>query len=201
MTRPFSSVLSGFAVAVRLLLVGEWPTHGPKGQRRRVVISTLGPMRALVSRLGGAVVMVLALSPAVIVAAPAAHAYTPSAATTAAYEARVLYLINVQRTKYGRAKLAASPCPDRYSESWAAYLSRTGAFYHREMMPFLTGCGVSRVAENLGRGNVSADRMVVAWMASPGHRANILDGRLTRIGVGAVYASGRWTIATNFTRP
>lgn len=158
-------------------------------------------MRALVRRLGSSVVVLLALSPAVIVAAPAAHAYTPSTATVAAYEARVLYQINVQRTKYGRAKLAASTCPDRYAESWAAYLARTGTFYHREMMPFLTGCGASRVAENLARGNVSADRMVVAWMASPGHRANILDGRLTRIGVGAVYAGGRWTVATNFTRP
>ena len=145
--------------------------------------------------------MVLALSPALIVAAPAAHAYTPTAAATAAYEARVIYQINVQRTKYGRAKLVALSCPDRYAESWAAYLSRTGLFYHREMMPFLTGCGASRVAENLARGNISADRMVVAWMASPGHRANILDGRLTRIGVGAVYASGRWTVATNFTCP
>lgn len=160
-----------------------------------------GELRAQARRLGGALVMALALSPVVIVAAPAAHAYTPSTAAVAAYEARLIYSINVQRTKYGRAKLTALACPDRYAESWAAYLARTGAFYHRAMMPFLTGCGASRVAENLARGNVSADRMVVAWMASPGHRANILDGRLTRIGVGAVYAGGRWTIATDFTRP
>jgi uncharacterized protein YkwD len=37
-------------------------------------------------------------------------------------------------------------------------------------------------------------------MASPGHRANILDGRLTRIGVTAIYARGQWTIATDFVR-
>lgn len=160
-----------------------------------------GELRAQVRRLGGALVMALALSPAVIVAAPAAQAYTPSTAAVAAYEARLIYSINVQRTKYGRAKLTGLACPNRYAETWAAYLARTGAFYHRDMMTFLRGCGASRVAENLARGNVSADRLVAAWMASPGHRANILDGRLTRIGVGAVYASGRWTVATNFTRP
>ncbi len=162
---------------------------------------TTGGLRAQVRRLSGALVMAVALSPAVIVAAPAAHAYTPSSATVAAYEARVIYSINVQRTKYGRAKLTALSCPDRYAEYWAAYLARTGRFYHRQMMPYLTGCGASRVAENLARGNVSADRLVLAWMASPGHKANILDGRLTKIGVGAVYAGGRWTVATNFLRP
>jgi len=38
-------------------------------------------------------------------------------------------------------------------------------------------------------------------MASPGHRANILDGRLTRIGVAAVYARGQWVVVADFTRP
>jgi uncharacterized protein YkwD len=37
-------------------------------------------------------------------------------------------------------------------------------------------------------------------MASPGHRANILDSRLNKIGVAAVYANGRWTVAANFSR-
>ena len=41
---------------------------------------------------------------------------------------------------------------------------------------------------------------MAAWMASPDHRANILDGRLTRIGVTAIYAGGQWTIATDFAR-
>ena len=158
-------------------------------------------LRVLAGRFGGVVVMLLALGPAVIATAPAAAAYTPSAVSVAAYEARVIYQINVQRAKYQRGKLAASSCPDRYAESWGAYLARTGAFYHRSMTPILTGCAATRVAENLARGNVSADRIVAAWMASPGHRANILDGRLTRIGVGSVYARGQWTVVANFTRP
>jgi len=145
--------------------------------------------------------MVMALSPAVVITAPAAEAYTPSSATIAAYEARVIYSINVQRHRYGRGGLAAATCPDVYAERWAAYLARSGAFYHQSMYPILRGCRASRVAENLARGNVIADRIVLAWMQSPGHRANILDGRLSRIGVAAVYSRGAWTVAADFSRP
>jgi len=135
----------------------------------------------------------------VVTAAPAQAVYVPSAATVAAYEARVIYQINVQRTRYGRAKLAANWCPDKYAEGWAAYLARTGRFYHRDMTVILRGCSARRAAENLARG-YGADATVTAWMASPGHRANVLDGSLTRIGVAAVYANGQWTVAANFTR-
>jgi uncharacterized protein YkwD len=141
----------------------------------------------------------LLAGPGLVVTATPAQAYTPSAATTAAYEARVIYQINVQRVKYARGKLAAGTCPDKYAETWAAYLARTRTFYHRNMTYILTGCSATRAAENLARG-YSADGTVVAWMASAGHRANVLDGSLTRIGVAAVYAYGQWTVVADFTR-
>jgi uncharacterized protein YkwD len=68
------------------------------------------------------------------------------------------------------------------------------------MYPILRVCGATVAAENLARGDVSADRIVAAWMASPDHRANILDGRLNRIGVVAYYARGEWVVAADFTR-
>ncbi|MEP7194838.1 MAG: CAP domain-containing protein [Actinomycetota bacterium] len=146
--------------------------------------------------------MALALGPAVIVAAPPAQAATaPSAAVTAQYEARVIYLMNRQRLSHGIHSLTPAACPDQWAEVWASYLGSTGRFYHRSMSAYLRGCGSSRVAENLARGNVSADRLVAAWMASPGHRANILDRQLTTIGVGAVYAHGTWTLVADFARP
>jgi len=142
----------------------------------------------------------LLVGPGVVVtAAPAQAAYLPTAATTAAYEARVIYQINVQRVKYAHGKLGSGTCPDKYAETWAAYLARTRAFYHRDMTTILVGCSATRAAENLARG-YSADGTVVAWMASPGHRANVLDGSLTRIGVAAVYANGQWTVDASFTR-
>ena len=91
----------------------------------------------------------------------------------------MIYQINVQRVRYGRSTVAASTCPDWYAEGWGGLLARTGSFYHRSMTAILNGCHAARAAENLARGNFSADGTVAAWMASPGHRANILDGGLT----------------------
>lgn len=155
-------------------------------------------LRAVARRIG--VVALLLVGPVLVATAAPAQAATPSATTVAAYEARVIYQINLQRARYARANLSATACPDRYAESWAAYLARTGAFYHRNLTSVLSGCSATMAAENLARGYSSADSTVAAWMASPGHRANILDSRLTQIGVGAVYAGGRWTVVANFIR-
>jgi len=143
----------------------------------------------------------LLVGPGLVVTAAPAQAYTPSAATTAAFEARVIYQINVQRARYGRAKLAANWCPDWFAERWSPYLARTWTFSHQSMSRILTGCHAARAGENLARGYTTADRTVAAWMASPGHRANVLDRGLTRIGVAAVYARGQWIVTADFTRP
>lgn len=137
----------------------------------------------------------------VATAAPAEAAYVPTVATVAAYEARVIYAMNVQRARYHQVKLVANWCPDWYAEYWGAYLARTGLFYHRPLAPILSRCHASRASENLARGYTTADATVAAWMASPGHRANVLDSTLRSVGVAAVYANGRWTVVANFTRP
>ncbi len=41
-----------------------------------------------------------------------------------------------------------------------------------------------KVAENIAAGQPTAAEVVLGWMESPGHRANILDAELTQIGVG-----------------
>ena len=112
----------------------------------------------------------------------------------------MIYAMNVQRARYRQVKLVANWCPDWYAEYWAPYLARTGLFYHRNLVPILSRCNASRAAENLARG-YSADGTVAAWMASPGHRANVLDSTLRSVGVAAVYARGQWTVVANFTRP
>jgi len=44
------------------------------------------------------------------------------------------------------------------------------------------------VAENIGMGQTSASEAVTSWMQSSGHRANILDGGHTRIGVAMAHS-------------
>ena len=49
------------------------------------------------------------------------------------------------------------------------------------------GYGYRFVAENIAAGQATADEVVLAWMNSPGHRANLLNPAVVEIGVGYVF--------------
>ena len=55
--------------------------------------------------------------------------------------------------------------------------------------------GLSARAENIARGQRDPAAVMASWMNSPGHRANILDCGLTRLGVGIADGGGGpwWT--------
>ena len=146
-------------------------------------------------------VMSFALASAFVTAAPA-QAYTSYSNNTdrAIYAARVTYDLNVIRAQHGLGQLTPTDCPQSFATELAYNLAATGTFHHQSMYTILSTCHATVAAENLGHGNVGPDAMAAAWMASPAHRANILDSRLTRIGVGEFYANGQWVVATDFTR-
>jgi uncharacterized protein YkwD len=114
----------------------------------------------------------------------------PTASPVASYSDRVLTLTNVQRTSRGLRPLAFSPCADGYADRWAISLSRVGALSHQPLRPILTACRARGVGENVAFGNVTPERLVAMWMASPGHRVNVLNPGFTHIGVGAVTVAG-----------
>lgn len=143
--------------------------------------------------------LAVCLSTLTLASAPAEA--RPSAASVAGYEAKVISAINAERARHGRGGLASWSCMDRYATAWSAHLARTGRMTHRSMAVVLRGCAATRVAENLARGGVGPERVVAMWMASPGHRANLLDGELTNVGVAATYARGQWTVVANMGRP
>ena len=85
-------------------------------------------------------------------------------------------------------------------------MSTSGVMSHRDLQPIFSRCAVpgqflSRVAENVAYGNVTADAMMSMWMGSPGHRANILNPAFTHLGTGsATDSSGRvWGTQNFFT--
>lgn len=53
------------------------------------------------------------------------------------------------------------------------------------------GITYQAAAENIASGQTSAEQVVTAWMNSSGHRANILNPRFTKLGVGVV--GSLWT--------
>ncbi len=147
----------------------------------------------------GLVALVVGAAGAVSVATAApAQAVTTSYLNS--YELRVVSAINAQRAAYGLRPLSYRSCPDRYAESLAAKLRTSSTLYHQSMTSILRGCGATRASENLVRARASAPAIVRMWMSSPGHRANILDSRVTQIGV-ATTCSSMCTTVTDFIRP
>ncbi|MCW2819844.1 MAG: hypothetical protein JWR42_2631 [Marmoricola sp.] len=126
-------------------------------------------------------------------------AYTSIASS---YDTRVLALTNAARRQHGLAPLRAQSCVDGFASSWARYLAGHDAFRHQSLTPILRRCDRHRAGENIawGSGYLSPEDVVDLWMHSPGHRANILDGRFRYLGVDAYRsaASGRTYVVQDF---
>ena len=109
-----------------------------------------------------------------------------------------LCLLNVQRSKHGLGKLRSNRplqgVATRYakqmvSQSFFDHVSPTGSTFVQRILQSAyidAGDGYS-LGENLAWGSGvlgTPKRIVRAWMLSPGHRANILNGKFNDIGVG-----------------
>lgn len=127
----------------------------------------------------------------VAVASPAEAATV----TVAKLQGDIAYLTNKQRGLHGCKPVRVEARLTTAARAHSTYMARTGAFSH-------TGSGGSSfvyrvkvahyprpLSENIAYGYRTGLDVVKAWMASPGHRANILDCRATAVGVGAVYAA------------
>jgi uncharacterized protein YkwD len=102
--------------------------------------------------------------------------------------------MNQVRMQYGAPPLRADGRLERAARSHSSKMLRTGIFFHGAFDARIRGAGVQspRVGENLawGVGRLSRARAIVAmWMASPGHRANLLHPGYRLVGVGALRGS------------
>jgi uncharacterized protein YkwD len=133
---------------------------------------------------------------------PAAPAPPPPAAVPAGSDraAQVLALVNEARASAGCRPLAADARLAAVAAAHSADMRDRGFFDHVNLAgltPFdrAEAAGVSARAENIARGQRDAAAVMTSWMNSPGHRANILDCGLTRLGVGIADGGGGpwWT--------
>jgi uncharacterized protein YkwD len=135
-----------------------------------------------------------ATSPAVAVAAPA---LLLGPGTEAPAEADVVRIVNVARTTAGCAPVTANATLVQLARAHSLDMAGTAGFRHNGSdgrTPFqrmmAAGYDYSVAAENIAAGQPNAAAVMSAWMASPGHRQNILDCRFTQIGVGVVNKPG-----------
>jgi uncharacterized protein YkwD len=124
----------------------------------------------------------------VAAAAALSLASSPAAADDAADEARLYQLTNEARAANGRAPLAYDAAASSVARGWAAELARSGNLRHNPNLVAQVNAYVttqwSSIGENVGYAP-TVDAMQAAYMASTGHRNNIL-GNYNRVGVGSV---------------
>lgn len=132
-------------------------------------------------------------SPTVVVAGDTG----PASADVTAARARILQDTNAYRAQNGRPALKSMALLDIVAQTWTQYMASTGDFRHN-LQYFLQFPGdPSAGGENIAVG-YTPESVVAGWIASDGHRANLL-GNYTHIGIGyARSAGGRQYFTQNF---
>lgn len=112
------------------------------------------------------------------------------AATMSQGERELLTAVNAARAAHKLQPLKVDPALTRVAQGYSTTLLRTNTFTHGAFAARLARSGARGpvLAENLGWGKGSratAAGIVRGWLASPGHRANLLRPGFTRVGLGA----------------
>lgn len=129
---------------------------------------------------------------------PVAHAVQPAPAGS------VTALANAERARRGLAPLRQNPALAAAAQGHAAEMVARGTFSHtgangssvRDRVEARGYC-TAIAAENIATGQPGAGDVIAGWMGSTGHRANLLNPRLTEAGVGQV--GTMWVMV--FARP
>jgi uncharacterized protein YkwD len=116
----------------------------------------------------------------------------------------IVQAMNRDRAASGLPALNYNDQLANLGSSWAGNLAGARRLYHQDLGALLQRsdfAGYQSLGENLltGPGNMSASQMESAWMGSSGHRANILAGNFSMVGVGVATSSdGRIWVAVEF---
>lgn len=126
---------------------------------------------------------------------------TPAPSTEASgYASEVLRLVNVERAKAGLSALTTnqtlSSAANKRAQEIAVSFSHTrpsGAGFSSVLKDY--GISFMAAGENIAYGQKTPQEVVTGWMNSPGHRANILNTKFHKLGIGVYQKAGvyYWT--------
>ncbi|MFB7708423.1 CAP domain-containing protein [Streptomyces sp. NPDC056105] len=130
-------------------------------------------------------------------ASPSAPATTaPASGDTA----RVLTLVNNERSKAGCSPLTMNAkltkAAQDHSKDMASHqnMSHTGSDGSSpDVRITRAGYSWSSYGENVAYGYSTPEKVMAAWMSSPGHKRNILDCSFKEIGIGLAQPDSYWT--------
>ena len=156
------------------------PTATPEPTPKPIVAPTTAPTTQLAAPDAPA----NGAPPAPPAGEPAVEAAPPAPPASASLTEQIVVLTNGWRSVNGLPALTVSSCATQQAAARTAVLVLEDRFEHDPLDPIIAACGSGTVGENLSLGYADAQSTVDGWMASDGHRANILNPAYTQIGVG-----------------
>jgi uncharacterized protein YkwD len=133
-------------------------------------------------------------------AAPKPSNTQKATATASGAVARIVELVNAERSKVGCSALTLNMTLSKVAQAHSEDMA-----LHQNMSHYgsdgsspgdrITSAGYawSAYGENVAYGYVSPEQVMAGWMASPGHKANILNCTFKEIGVGLAQPNNYWT--------
>lgn len=100
----------------------------------------------------------------------------------AEYASRLFSLANGARSSAGVPSLDWSGDLAGHAAAWAKHLGEVGALGHSNLNSLLSN-GWTSVGENVAMGHPIPTAMHQGWMASAGHRSNLLNPAFTHVGI------------------
>ncbi|MGX1274707.1 CAP domain-containing protein [Streptomyces phaeoluteigriseus] len=134
-------------------------------------------------------------------AAPKPPATTaPAAGTTAPAVTRVVALVNSERAKAGCSPVTLNAKLSQAAQAHSADMASHNTMSHTGSDGSDPGQRITRAGylwstygENVAYGYSTPEQVMAGWMASAGHKRNILDCGFKEIGVGVAQPGNYWT--------
>ncbi len=152
---------------------------------RRLIIPTITAVKAAQASHDAAVAAAAAAQAAARHSAGGGHSVAAPGAPVCASD--VLTCVNQIRAYYGLHSVSSNSSLNATAQACADRMAASGQMTHSA---YPGGWGTW--GENIAEGYGSSVSVFNAWMASPGHRANILRPAFTQMGLGHVSAGSWW---------
>ena len=114
------------------------------------------------------------------------------------YREQLIDATNAARAEHGRAPLEADPALNQVATAWSQTQASENRMYHNPDLRSQLPTGARAWSENVLQNwrNATPQDLVDQWMASPGHRANLLRADHTTMGMGVAVAEDNRLYAT-----
>jgi uncharacterized protein YkwD len=118
------------------------------------------------------------------------------------YAAELVVETNAARADEGLPALTVSDCATSEASERADDLTGGEELEHASLAPVIEACSpATTAAENLARAAATPHDVVDAWLASPGHRNNLLDPTLDQVGIGCLLDGAEMLCSQVFLGP